>query len=431
MKTTRKPPALSLLLALFLFSEMALIAETAAPLKARKALSSGESAVRIVCFGDSVTGLYYHTGGRRAYPELLAEVLREEHPDTSITVINSGRSGHTTANGLGRIVSDVLTHRPHLVTVMFGLNDVAKLPIGAFRENLIDIVSKCRTTGAEVILCTPNAVLTTPERPVEKVIAYAEVIRSVAREFQVPLCDTFASLEALRLRDPESWRLAMSDEIHPNLNGHRRIAELLTRTIIGKEISLPDKAPVPDPLSFTLTKLQKGLSVKVLAMPPFDTSISESLEKAHPGASVMMIPWPVDSLTRQQLKKDAAHRVRTLVPDLVIIAVPRSATAADREEFIHTQMWIASNSLSRGKREWDALVVHPDVFEPNDESADQTEDDLIRAIVPGQDLPLVDRLPGDDREAGAILSEWILNKKMPGVESKDAGQPADSPVSSR
>jgi len=24
--------------------------------------------VKIVCLGDSVTGVYYHTGGRRAYP---------------------------------------------------------------------------------------------------------------------------------------------------------------------------------------------------------------------------------------------------------------------------------------------------------------------------------------------------------------------------
>ncbi len=401
-------PALTVLLATLVSSGMPLIAEVPAPATVREALASGGKPVKIVCFGDSVTGLYYHTGGRRAYPELLGGALREAYPDTSVTVINSGRSGHTTANGLGRIVSDVLTHRPHLVTVMFGLNDAAKLPIGAFRENLIDIVSKCRTIGAEVVLCTPNAVLTTPERPVEKVIAYTEVIRSVAREKQVPLCDTFATLDTLRLGDPDAWRLSMSDEIHPNLRGHRRIAETLVRTITGREIASPDAAPVPAPLSFTLTKLRKGLPVKVLAMPPFDTSIAASLEKLHPGASVMVIPWPVENLTRPQLNKDASHRVRPLLPDLVVLAIPRRAKAADREEFIHTQMWIASNSLSRGKREWDAIVVHPDVFEPASESNDGIEDDLIRAIVPAQDLPLVDRAEGDSREAGEILSEWIF-----------------------
>jgi len=409
MKPLLLTPVLSLIFATALTSGISQTEETGAPLKTRALLSAGGKPLKIVCFGDSVTGLYYHTGGRRAYPELLAEALREAHPDTSVMVINSGRSGHTTANGLGRIVSDVLTHRPHLVTIMFGLNDVAKLPIGAFRENLIDIVSKCRGIGAEVILCTPNAVLTTTERPVEKVVAYAEVIRAVAREVRVPLCDSFASLDALRLSDPEAWRLSMSDEIHPNLRGHRRIAEALAGTITGKEITSSDASPIPDPLAMTLTKLQKGLPVKVLAMPPFDASIAGILEKTHPGASVMTIPWPVENLTRYQLKKDASHRVRPLVPDLVIIAIPRSAKAENNEEFINTQMWIASNGLSRGKREWDALVVHPDVFEPSDEDADEAGDNLIRAIVPAQDLPLIDRASGDDREASEILSAWILD----------------------
>ena len=31
----------------------------------------------IVCMGDSVTGIYYHTGGRLAYPEILSSALRK------------------------------------------------------------------------------------------------------------------------------------------------------------------------------------------------------------------------------------------------------------------------------------------------------------------------------------------------------------------
>jgi hypothetical protein len=37
-------------------------------------LKAGEP-VKIVCLGDSVTGIYYHTGGRRAYPEMLGLAL--------------------------------------------------------------------------------------------------------------------------------------------------------------------------------------------------------------------------------------------------------------------------------------------------------------------------------------------------------------------
>jgi lysophospholipase L1-like esterase len=384
-----------------------LLAETPALTRIREVLASGEKQVRVVAFGDSVTGLYYHTGGRQAYGELLGEAIRQIHPQADIAFFNAGRSGHTTANALGRFGQDVLVHKPHLVTVMFGLNDVAKLPIEAYHKNLVEIVRQCRKSGAEVILCTPNAVLTTPERPLEKVFAYSEVTRAVAREMIVPLCDAYREMDALKTRDPEAWRLSMSDEIHPNFGGHRRLAETLAQTITGQKTILEDKGPAAPQLGFTMARLKAGESVKVLAMPPFDPLAADALREQFPGANVAGIPWPTEGLSRYLLMKDAAHRVRPLAPNLVVVAIPRSAKSDDREQFIRTQMWIASNSLSRGKREWDVVVVHPSVFEGEPTEAEKENDDLIRRIVVNQDLPLLDRAPGDARGAEEILREWI------------------------
>ncbi len=383
-------------------------ADTSALLRIREVIRSGENEVRVVCFGDSVTGVYYHTGGRSAYPEVIHDAFKNRHPESRVKVINAGKSGHTTTNGLGRIQQDVLVHKPHLVTVMFGLNDVAKGNIDLYRKNLIEIVTKCRAAGAEVILCTPNAVSETPDRPAAKVAAFAEAARDVSGQLSVPLADAHASLGDLRESTPETWRLSMSDEIHPNLRGHRRLAEVILGVIDGEAVALPDGRPVPAPLSFTLAKLQKLLPVKVLAMPPFDGFATEVITTVHPGANVTMMPWPTESMNRHALMKDAAHRVRTLTPDLVIIAVPRAAVAKDTEEFIRTQMWIAANSLSRGHREWDVLVVHPEVIEGPPTAAEKEYDQLIREIVPAQDLPLIDRLDQhDQREPANVLREWL------------------------
>ena len=78
---------------------------------------SGNEPVRIVCFGDSVTGLYYHTGGRRSYTDLLKIALRRLCPRAEVTAINAGISGHTTRDALKRIDADVLAKEPTLVTV--------------------------------------------------------------------------------------------------------------------------------------------------------------------------------------------------------------------------------------------------------------------------------------------------------------------------
>ena len=112
--------------------------------------------VKIVCFGDSVTGLYYHTGGRRAYTDLIGLALRRSFPEVSITAINAGISGNDTRDALARITEDVLSHKPDLVTVMFGLNDMTKVPLEEFKANLIEIIKRCRAGGAEVLSPLPT-----------------------------------------------------------------------------------------------------------------------------------------------------------------------------------------------------------------------------------------------------------------------------------
>ena len=73
--------------------------------------------------------------------------------------------------------------------------------------------------------------------------------------------------------------------------------------------------------------------------------------------------------------------------------------------------WITANSLSRGKREWDVLVVHPSVVEPVTEAPE--EDGMIRLITAAQDLPLLDRVTGDSRDAKAILVKRLTGAKGP------------------
>ena len=101
---------------------------------------------------DSVTGVYYHTGGNGAYPEMLEIALKATHPDAAIKIINAGISGNTTVNGLERLDNDVLQHHPALVTISFGLNDLVndivndmvRVPPDQFRSNLEQLIDRCQ-----------------------------------------------------------------------------------------------------------------------------------------------------------------------------------------------------------------------------------------------------------------------------------------------
>lgn len=374
--------------------------------KTRQKLLAGEQ-VRVVCFGDSVTGVYYHTGSRRAYTDMLGIALHRVNRRANVEMINAGISGHTTVNALARIEDDVLSHKPDLVTVMFGLNDMVRVPLDQYRENLLQIVSKCRAIGAEVVLATPNNVISTGGRPTEKLIEYCDVVREIGREQNVPVCDCYRELEALRTHDEFQWRLLMSDEIHPNMDGHQRLATALAQTVTRLRISLADVAPPQPVLAKLLPLLRDGKPVRVLAMEPFDKLIEPAIQAVHPEAKLTVEAWPVAGKTLADIEQEAMTRVRSMKPDLVLIAVPRSATADSEGDasFAHTYGWIMNWSLNFGPPAWDCVVVHPSVQEPLPETSDR--DTLIRQIVGAQDLSLIDRPADSHAEPAAILQDWF------------------------
>ncbi len=47
-------------------------------------LATGQRPVKIVGFGDSITGVYYHSGGRRAWTEMLGLALQRVYPQAKI-----------------------------------------------------------------------------------------------------------------------------------------------------------------------------------------------------------------------------------------------------------------------------------------------------------------------------------------------------------
>lgn len=373
-------------------------------LKIRRKLLAGEP-VRVVCFGDSVTGVYYHTGSRRAYTDMLGIALQQAAPQASIEMFNAGISGHTTENALARIDHDVISHQPDLVTVMFGLNDMTRVPLETYRENLKTIVHKCQAAGSEVILATPNNVITTDDRPTEKLIQYCDVIREVGSELNIPVCDAYRELDAVRTHAPFDWRLLMSDAIHPNMAGHKRIATCLAQTITGKRYSLDDVPVSSNPVENTLKLLSEGKAVRILAMPPYDEWIAPALRTFSPDAEITVEPWPTENLTLAEIEQSAKVRVRSLKPDLVLIAVPRNAASDSDEAFATSNTWVMNWSLNFSSPTWDVVVVHPSVTDVTSKSTDR--DNLIRRLVNAQDMSLIDRPASSTATAQAILVEWL------------------------
>ena len=111
-------------------------------------------------FSDSI-GVGQGVSPHKSWVHLLSEYLKDWY------VINASRNGDTTRLALERMRFDVLSHRPNVVYIQFGMNDanvwadangIPRVTLFAFRFNLLEMVRRCEAIGSEVILATNNGI---------------------------------------------------------------------------------------------------------------------------------------------------------------------------------------------------------------------------------------------------------------------------------
>lgn len=381
------------------------------PDKTRLLLVEAKEPVRIVCIGDSITGVYYHSGSLRAYPEMLQTALQKLHPKAIVTVRNAGISGDTSKGGLARLERDVLAHKPHLVTVMFGMNDLVRVPVVDFVKNMTEVIKRCRDAGAEVVLCTQNSIVDSPQRPVTKLAQYSQVIRDLAKAESLGVADCNAAFEAVRAKDQLEWSLLLSDAIHPNMDGHKLFAETIAKTITGKDVSLSDVAPPVYPVAHTMKLLAEGKPITVFAMPPFDKHIESALKNLHPNAQVAVKQWPTEGKTLADLE-NSAKAVRSMKPNLVIIAVPGNLSEKRPQDFHSHYAWIMNWSLSFGLQEWDVIVAPPSSAKPELAAEEHQHEAFARRLIKAQDLNMIERAKDDASPLPELLANWFAAQKQ-------------------
>lgn len=163
----------------------------------------------ILAFGDSLTrGNGSSNSGD--YPAQLQQL-------TGRRVINAGISGETSAKGLQRLPELLKKHRPDLLILLEGGNDILRnMDKTRLKQNLSQMISLARQQNIDVVL------VAVPEKKLFS--DSAALYRELAEEQQLVL---EAEIVANLLRDNQY----KSDPIHFNNRGYQqlaiRISELL------------------------------------------------------------------------------------------------------------------------------------------------------------------------------------------------------------
>ena len=159
----------------------------------------------ILAFGDSLT---FGTGAKthQSYPAVLETLTRR-------TVVNAGKPGEISADGLRRLPRVVESEDPDLVILCHGGNDyLRKLDKSTTKKNLISMI---KYLHAEEI---PVVMLGVPDFGL--FLNTADIYLEVAEEMGV-------AIETDIIPDLLGDNRFKSDHIHPNAAGYERMAETI------------------------------------------------------------------------------------------------------------------------------------------------------------------------------------------------------------
>jgi len=187
------PGAIVFCLCLFLF----------ACTSTQPALSQLPDNAVILAFGDSLTSGVGAPPGS-SYPEVLETLIHRK-------VIKSGISGEVSGEGVVRLPGELSMHKPKLVLLCMGGNDILrKMDLEKTSNNIRQMVQMIRDSGAEVVLIgVPKPGL---------VLSIAPFYKKISKDTGVPL-------EGLLLADILADNKLKADAIHPNAEGYRLLAQ--------------------------------------------------------------------------------------------------------------------------------------------------------------------------------------------------------------
>ena len=200
---------------------------------------SSSTPLRYVALGDSLTegkGDARPDGTHRGFADLLAGALVRH--DGRARYVNLARPSVRIAEVLGQQVPDVRQHRPDLVTVIAGVNDVIAVRFDPRRvaEDLDGLFGALRAAapGAQVVTATLpdlSSVSTVAAVLQHRVQRLSHLIRRAAGRSGVGVADLEVSVR-LRAQD-----LAL-DKVHPGPTGHLALARAFG-DLLGVDVPAP------------------------------------------------------------------------------------------------------------------------------------------------------------------------------------------------
>jgi lysophospholipase L1-like esterase len=198
---------------------------------------------RIVLFGDSITQMGNDPGG---YIDLMRQDIAGKGLSDKYELIGEGIGGNKVYDLYLRLEDDVLVHKPDVVFIYIGVNDVWHKVWGTgtdadkFEGFYRALISKIQSTGAKVVLCTPAVIGERTDFSNQldgDLNRYSATIRNLATEYSCNLIDLRRIFLDYNLKNnPGNLEkgILTTDGVHLNEKGNRMVANAFLSEIFPK-----------------------------------------------------------------------------------------------------------------------------------------------------------------------------------------------------
>jgi lysophospholipase L1-like esterase len=150
-----------------------------------------DKALKIAVLGGSSSTLPGPEGANFAYPARLEAALKERLPTLTVSVVAHSKRRLPASEAAEIIKKLLVDEKPNLVVWQTGTTDAIRgTEPSAFRATLTEGIEKIQAAGADVILM--NMQYSPRTESIVAVGAYADSMRWVAREREVPMFDRLA-----------------------------------------------------------------------------------------------------------------------------------------------------------------------------------------------------------------------------------------------
>ncbi len=177
--------------------------------------------LKIVCIGDSITG-WADLSKYMKFSNVLELMIGTRIGFDAVSVLNKGIGGDTTQGVKERFDADVLQHKPDVVIILIGGNDVARsFPPEQTRDNLNVIFSALKNAKIRTLAMLYH-VLPNPNNPAtawDTLDDNNQLITDVANQYNVEVLDMSVKMNEALNNYSNAELVNSNDGVHLNPGG--------------------------------------------------------------------------------------------------------------------------------------------------------------------------------------------------------------------